>query len=259
MAQLVSSVNFDDTGNNSIIEDNASNLSITTTGNLIFNPTGSVEFESTFNGTTSTTSIEGVTLIQGGNNNVLTLASRGTQSFVLRTNSVNRITMSITPGISFNQVPTCNIIPTLNTEFQNWNNYTNVKSYTPVITSGNGIVTALFSSRGGRYIQYGNLVWFTAFVNCSTLSNTVPSAALRISIPVALTTPGNIQSVTVGLYGGLKTTSDVANMYAQIAGGLDYLVIVRKSLGTSPSTTILSIGECDSDFSIVLTGTYYLF
>ena len=259
MAQLVSSINFKDTSGNSVIQDSGSDLSITTPNNLILNPTGSVNLFNDLN-CLSAAGLYGPTLIHSENNTDIVVSSSGSRSLRLRTTGTNRITLSQTTGITFATPPECTTIPTLETEFMNWNNFTNIQSFTPALTVSTGTLTVVYGSRGGRYLQFGQMVWFTCFINCTTCSGTVPGATLRISLPVNIPNNTANQSLTVGKFGNLITTAPNVNIYAMIPETVtSRLLLYYRVNATDGSTIPLTVGNVGNSFSIVVTGSYYLF
>lgn len=259
MAQLVSTINFKDTGNNSVIRDSGSDLLITAPSNLVFNPSGSINLLSDLN-CQSQAAISGATLVHSENNTDIIVSSTGTRSVLLRTNNTNRITLSQTTGITFATAPECSAIPTLPTEFMNWNSLTNIQSFTPALTVSAGTLTVVYGSRGGRYLQFGQMVWFTCFINCTTCSGTVPGATLRISLPVTIPNNTANQSLTVGKFGNLVTTAPNVNIYAMIPETVtSRLLLYYRVNATDGSTIPLTVGNVGNLFSIVVTGSYYLF
>lgn len=263
MALSVTNINFDDTSNNSIIQDivGTNNVLIQSlSGNIVLQPTGSVEFNNNID-CNGTSNINNIAIINSSNNTDLTISSNTGQQINLQTSGTNRITLSST-AITSSALPICTTIPSLNTQFMNQNLFTNIQTYNPAISVSTGNLSISYSSRGGRYIQYGNMVWFTCYLNLSNFSVLSGPGNLRISIPVTVPTNGFNQSLIVGYYTGLNTLQNIAMLYARIpdnATVTNYFIIDQKPDGTTASTSLLASNDITSSFSLVVTGNYYLF
>lgn len=259
MALLVSEINFKDSANNSIIRDTTTNSVITGATDLVLQPTGSVEFNNDINCNETSTFIN-IKTIHGSNNQDLTISSNVSQTpILLRSNTVTRMTLDNTSIVSSTMPFVTGSNPTLNTEFMNWNLFTNIQTYTPALTLSSNLVSVSYSARGGRYLQYGNMVWFTAFIILSGITTSGPGS-VRISLPVATPNTGNNQSLTVGLYDNLNTSANVAVLFARIPdNATNYFVFDKKPDGTTASVSLLSSTDLTTTSSFVVTGNYYLF
>lgn len=263
MALSVTNINFDDISNNSIIQDvdGTNNVLIQSlNGNIVLQPTGSVEFNNNID-CNGTSNINNIAIIHSSNNTDLAISSNTGQQINLQTSGTNRITLSST-AITSSAMPICTAIPTLNTQFMNQNLFTNIQTYTPAITLSAGVPTITYSSRGGRYIQYGNMVWFTCYLNLSNFSVLSGPGNIRVSIPVTVPTNGFNQSLIVGYYNGLNTLQNIALLYARIPDNAtitNYFILDEKPDGPTASTSPLASGDISNSFSLVVTGNYYLF
>ena len=261
MSLILNNINFRDSAGNSIIQDSGSNVSITSPGNIVLNPSGTIEIENNLNA--SSQNFNNIAAISGVNNQNLEFTSQGSFSVLLRTTTgtpTTRINVG-NAGIITDSLPQCATLPSLNTEFMNWNQFTNVLSYTPDVYGSTSQLACSYSSRGGRYVQFGNMVWFTMFANLTSFVSTDPTATIRISLPITPPTGGIITSLSVGRYNNLNTSSNVAVLFAQISGGVarSFFILNKKTDGGSANLTSLLVSDIDQTFQIVVSGTYYLF
>lgn len=258
MSLLVSEINFKDSANNSIIGDTTTNSVITGATDLVLQPLGSVNFNNDINCNETSTFIN-IKTIHGSNNQDVTISSNVSQTpILLQTNTVTCITLDNATIVSSTMPFVTGSNPTLNTSFMNWNLFTNIQSYTPNLTLSSGITSVGYSARGGRYLQYGNMVWFTAFIILSGIFS--GSGTVRISLPVATPNTGNNQSLTVGLYDDLNTFVDIAVLFARIPdNATNYFIFDKKTNGTTASVSNLSSSDLTNTSSFVVTGNYYLF
>jgi hypothetical protein len=149
-------------------------------------------------------------------------------------------------------------LPTLNTEFISLNTFTNIQTYTPAIQASSGTLTVAYTDRGGRWLQFGNLVWFSMFFILSSFTASSPGATVRVTLPVNKNN-NIIHSFTIGLYSGLAGTTDVATVSAQVAGApRAFFVLNKKATGTSTTFTNLLYQDIGQTFSIVVSGLYYI-
>jgi hypothetical protein len=263
MSLLVENINFKDSSGNSII-DGSGVINITAPNHIyLSSTTGNIEIPSS-SLNMSATIIANCNSIKGTNNSDLLLTSISTVDVILRTNTTTRMTVQNSGGISFNNIPKCAPLPSLNTQFANWNQFTNtnLQSYTPEIQASTGTLLGVsYNSRGGRYLQFGNMVWFTSFINMASFVAGTPSATIRITLPVTPPNGGFIHSLSVGEYSGIQNVRDVATISSQISGGIprSYFILNKKELGTSTSLVSLTFQDIGQNFSIVVTGLYYLF
>lgn len=259
MAQLVNEVNFTQTGSNSYIQNTNPGTTIYSAGELTLKAsTTGVEFNQAIN---QSGSITNCINIDGEQNTDITFSSRGTQNLLLRSGNVTRATINNAGNVATNVSAYCNVLPTLNTEFINYNTFVNIQTYTPAFQLSSGLVSVSYSDRGGRFLQFGNMVYFTCYVRLSALSYTVPTASVRITTPITPPNGGFITSLIVGWYDDLNSLSDVALLTAQISAGVprSYFVFNKKSDNTSDNLSLLLVSEITSTFKVVVSGSYYLF
>lgn len=261
MSLILNNINFKDSAGSSIIQDSGSNNTITSPGNIVLSPSGNIEIANNLN--VSNQNFNNIAAISGVNNQDLEFTSQSTFNVLLRSTTgtaATRINIGNT-SVTTDTLPQCTAIPSLNTEFMNWNQFTNILSYTPDVYGSSSQLACSYDSRGGRYVQFGNMVWFTMFANLTSFVSTDPTATIRISLPLTPPTGGIITSLSVGRYDNLNTSSNVAVLFAQISGGASrsYFILNKKTSGSSATLTSLLVSDIDQTFQIVVSGTYYLF
>jgi hypothetical protein len=257
MSLLVENINFKDTGNNSVILPNAT---ITANNNLILTSTsGAIQIPETIN--MNSLFVQNCNELLGTNDADLILSSQSTQQVNFQTNLANRLSLRTTIASTTMPIVSGTGIATLANEFCNWNNFTNIQSYTPEFQAADGLSGVTYAARGGRYLQVGNLVWFTCFIRMSSFTAPTPGATARITLPVTAPNGLFVQSLTTGEYSGIDTAIDLATLSAQILGGVPraFFVMNKKETSTSTSLVNLTFADLEQDFSIVVTGLYYLF
>lgn len=260
MAQLVETLLFKDTGTNSSIVNTGSSVLISSPNNIDFITSGSINFNNTID--CSSNIIDNVVNMDSVTNTDITLSTQSTQTLNFRTaGTTNRLSVSSGGGIAFAVVPDCAVLPTLNTEFINFNTFTNIQtSYTPAIQVSSGVLTVTYNERRGRYIQFGNLVYFTAYVYTSNLLGTVPGADVRCTLPVNLPNGGFICPLSVGYYTNLDTATNVATITAQIDdNATSYFTLYKKIDGAATGNVPLNVSNTTNTFLFIVSGAYYLF
>lgn len=262
MSLIVENIIFKDSAGNSSIQNTGSQVNINAPNNIVITATnGNIQIPENLN--INSLSILNCNGLKSQNNTDIILSSISSQDFILRTSTTTRMTLFNSGSITTTTMPKCSVLPTQNTEFINWNNFTNnnLQTYNPTITSSNGTITPTYSNRGGYYVQYGNLVWFSCFVICSSLSFSDSSSSIRISLPLTPPNGGFIQSLIVGNYGGLDNMQNIATISGQISGGVtrSYFILNKKETGTSTDLVSLKMSDTTNNFSVCVTGTYYLF
>ena len=130
---------------------NGLNTEITASGDLIFNPTGSINA----NGKTLDMTggeIHKVPLIHGTNNTDLIIEGKGTGDIILKTNNINRITVGDNGITTFSTLPECSTVPTTSNQLVN-------KAYADSITPPNPSLSNVLTtgnSAGSNSINMNN-------------------------------------------------------------------------------------------------------
>jgi hypothetical protein len=259
MAQLVENLIFKDVASNSSITNTGTNVTISSANNINFNCFGSINFNKDIDCSTNT--FENVVNINGQTNSDIVLSTQSGQSLNLRTNgTTNKLTIQSDGSITFNNVANCSVLPSLNTEFINFNTFTNIQSFSPSIQLSTGSLTVSYNERRGRYVRFGNLIYFTCYVKTNTLSGTDSGADLRCTLPVNLPNGGFICPLVVGYYDNLNTITNVATICAQIDDdATSYFTFYKKVNGGSNGNIELNLGNTTNTFLFVVSGSYYLF
>lgn len=264
MAQLVEKIYFKDTSGNSSIINTGFGITISSPNNVNLIVSGAINFNKNID--CSSNAIENVVNMNNVNNSELVLSTVSTQNLNFKTAGSICLSIPSTGITSLSVVSNCSALPTLNTEFINFNTFTNIKSFTPVIQlSTNPTGSDInYSTQRGRYLQFGNLVYFTCYVKFWIIGfdNT---ANVRCTLPVNRPNGGYISPLIVGFYDNLNTSSNMAVLTAQIdSNATSYFTFYKKTTGSSTGNVPLEAVNINNippepEFFFVVSGSYYLF
>ena len=164
--------------------------------------------------------------------------------------------------MSFGAPPITSVSATAANQLVNWNNFTNIQTYTPVLSdSGGGVLTGPYLVRLGRYIQIGNLVWFQTriVINSKAGLNNSIANNVRISLPVnSLSLTNFRQSIAIGSAppSGLLNSIVSITGFIPTGGGVNYVEFEIKYTSTPTVDRNLTVTDIDTDFSISFGGFY---
>jgi len=180
----------------------------------------------------------------------------GTTTYMTIAN--NSITMNYVPQIPAGTVPD----NTVATNFLNWNNFTDMKTFLPVFRTGVGgeLPTASYSYRGGRYIRVGSMVFFNLYFKTLAKLPGTGTNGLQVDLPIAQTSVVNAgnQAFQVGTYGGLVSTTVYSVQAYAPAAISTYFTLQKKATQTATTYTNMTIDDTSINFYITVGGMYYL-
>jgi hypothetical protein len=187
-------------------------------------------------------------------------------TFVSATSGYNPINVDInlsynpsTDVMSFGNPPICSVSASTANQLINFNNFTNIQSYNPVLrdTLGNTLNSGNYIQRIGYYIQIGNLVWFQTRIQISAKTGLGASGnGIQITLPITASAITNLtQSVSVGSCTGMSTS--IVSVCANIpTGGQDFANFNIRS-GSSSGTTDILVTDISVNFQIRFGGFYF--
>ena len=196
-----------------------------------------------------------------GTTNFLNSSTNGTGTLLpieIRMNSNPAMSINISSICNFNNVPTCSTSASTTNQLVNWNNFTSPISYDPVLqdSGGNKLNSGNYTTRVGRYIQIGNLVWVQVHIKISAKGGLDGNGnEIQITLP---RTASNItdlsETLSIGVISGMST--NIVTAFGFISTGKNYLEVIIKtsaSTGTSPAT----VGDISTSFQIKVGGFYF--
>lgn len=149
--QLNDTLLLNDGTNTGSITLNGINTEITASGDLLLNPTGSIDANGkTLNMTGG--EIHNCQLIHGQNNVDLVIEGKGNGDVILKTNGVNRITLADNGIATFSTLPECSTVPTTGNQLVN-------KTYVDSLPSGSSDLATVLTtgnSAGSNSINMNN-------------------------------------------------------------------------------------------------------
>lgn len=178
---------------------NGLNTEITATGDLILNPTGSINA----NGKTLDMTggeIHKVPLIHGTNNTDLIIEGKGTGDIILKTNNINRVTVGDNGITTFSTLPECSVVPTSSNQLVNKAYADSITPPNPslsnVLTSGNSAGSNTINMNNNNITNVNNLNMNVDTTTKKILLNDLTSVNANAPYPYSI---GTVDAFDVGI------------------------------------------------------------
>lgn len=221
--------------------------------------------------TTATTATSATSATTATNANNVAITSSSTNAtfyptFVSNTSGNNAMAVDSnltynpsTDIMSFGSPPICTTSASSANQFVNWNNFTNIQSYSPILRddAGNNLNSGNYTQRIGRYIQIGNLVWVQVRIQISAKTGLgVAGNTIQVTLPVNASSFANsTQALSVGSCIGMNNS--IVSCCSNIpAGGADYTNFNIRT-AASTGTADISVGDISTTFQIRFGGFYF--
>lgn len=123
-------------------------------------------------------------------------------------------------------------------------------TYSPVLAFGGASVGITYNTQSGQYIQIGNTVFFTAYINISSKGSSTGSATL--SLPV--NSGGNLTSISPGYWSNITLTA----LYINLNGYIQSNVLNLAQSASGQSATPLTDVNMGVNSIVIFSGFYFI-
>ena len=224
------------------------------------------------NGSGSTSSLQIYPSSDPNNSSILAFAIDNSRGYInssisgagtllpidIRVNNSTALTINTSQVCDFTNVPTCSVSASTTNQLVNWNNFATITNYDPVLqdSGGNLLLVSNYTTRIGKYIKIGNLVWFQLRIAISAKANLVEANQLQITIPITSSAITNLsQSLVIGNITNMTTS--IVSAFAQIpTSSVNYFnIFFKTAASTGTSTTLVS--NISTTFQISVGGFYF--